>query len=179
MAAQLDLAGEAERLAVAMRMLKFEARTRTIRLATQLSDDQIRRLYRHGDIAENSSRHRGRSPSSALQYTRSAAAQLESSIFCGVLVKHGLLKGRRPKPWLYDALQYAQRFCDAYAEYLPLAQQESLNFEQAWFLARSLAARAELYLQKCAQCAGHFVRDHSTVLKHRCPLCRLRERCLC
>ncbi len=176
MAAQIDLAGEAQRLAVAMRMLKFEARTRTIRLATQLSDDQIRRLYHQGGVAMTGSRHRGRSPSNALQYTRNAAAQLESSIFSGVLVKHGLLKGRRPKPWLHNALQYAQRFCDAYAEYQPMAQQEALNFEQAWFLARSLAARAELYLQRCTQCTGHFVRDTSTVLKHQCPLCQLRDR---
>lgn len=175
MAEAFHPASEAERFALAMRMLKFEARTRTIRLATQLSEDQIRRLYRSDD-ATASSRHRGRSPSSALQYTRNHAAQLESSIFSGVLVKHGLIKGRRPKPWLHNPLQYAQRFCDAYAEYLLMAQQEALSFEQAWYFARSLAARGELYLQHCPRCASYFVRDTSTVLKNQCPLCQLRER---
>ena len=34
------------RLAVAHRMIALEARTRTIRVATQLSDDRIRRMYR-------------------------------------------------------------------------------------------------------------------------------------
>ncbi len=154
-------------------MLKFEARTRTIRLATHLSEDQIRRLYRQDGAATG--RHRGRSPSSALQYTRNFAAQLESSIFSSVLVRHGLFKGRRPKPWLHNSLHYAQRFCDAYAEYLPLAQQEALNFEQAWYFARSLAARGELYLQRCPRCTSHFVRDTATVLKSQCPLCQLRD----
>jgi hypothetical protein len=174
MAEVVSMSDEAARVAVAARMLGFEARTRTIRLATRLSDDQIRRLYHQGRVAA-ASRHRGRSPSSVLQYTRSFAAQLESSIFSGVLVKHGLLKGRRPKPWLHNGLQYAQRFCDAYADYLQLAHQEVLSFEQAWFLARALAARGELYLQRCPRCIGYFVRDTSTVLKDQCPLCQLRE----
>jgi hypothetical protein len=173
MAELVSMSDEAARVAVAARMLGFEARTRTIRLATRLSDDQIRRLYHQ--VRAAASRHRGRSPSSVLQYTRNFAAQLESSIFSGVLVKHGLLKGRRPRPWLHNALQYAQRFCDAYADYLQLAHQEVLSFEQAWFLARALAARGELYLQRCPRCVGYFVRDTSTVLKDQCPLCQLRE----
>ncbi len=34
------------RLAITHRMIALEARTRTIRIATQLSDDRIRRMYR-------------------------------------------------------------------------------------------------------------------------------------
>ena len=34
------------RLSLAYRLIALEARTRTIRLATQLSDDRIRRMYR-------------------------------------------------------------------------------------------------------------------------------------
>jgi hypothetical protein len=167
-------ASEAERNAVALRMLKFEARTRTIRLATGLSEEQIRRLYHKALIAKTSNRHRGRSPSSVAQFTRSHAAQLESSIISGVLIAHGLLKGRRPKPWLNIGMHYAVMFCDAFAEYLHIAHQ-ALSFEQAWYFARSLAARGEIYLQHCERCNSHFVRDLSTVLKHQCPVCRFRE----
>jgi len=167
-------ASEAERNAVALRMLKFEARTRTIRLATRLSDEQIRRLYHQAAIAKTTLRHRGRSPSSVAQFTRNLAVQLESSIISGILIKHGLLKGRRPKPWLHIGVQYAQRFCDAYADYLQIAQR-ALSFEQAWYFARSLAARGELYLQGCGRCTSHFVRDASTVLMNQCPVCQLRE----
>jgi len=167
-------ASEAERDATALRMLKFEARTRTIRLATGLSEEQIRRLYHRAAMAKTSNRHRGRSPSSAGQFTRNHAVQLESSIISGVLIKHGLLKGRRPKPWLNIGVQYAALFCDAYTEYRHIAQQP-LNFEQAWYFARCLAARGEIYLQHCERCNSHFVRDVNTVLKHQCPVCKLRE----
>lgn len=167
-------ASEAERNAVALRMLKFEARTRTIRLATGLSEEQIRRLYHKAAMAKTSQRHRGRSPSSVAQFTRNHSAQLEASIVSGVLVKHGLLKGRRPKPWLNIGMHYAQLFCAAYTEYLQIAHR-ALNFEQAWYFARSLAARGEIYLQYCGRCNSHFVRDMATVLKHPCPVCKLRE----
>jgi hypothetical protein len=166
-----------EREAVAVQMIRLEARTRTIRLATRLTEDQIRRLYRQARLgaADKTPRHRGRSPTQALQYTRNLTTQLEASILAGVLAKHGMLRGRRDKPWLSNSVHYAQRFCVAYDDYLPLALQQPLNFEQAWHFARSLAARTELYLQRCARCASHFVRDTATVLKSQCPFCRLRE----
>ncbi len=167
-----------ERMAVAIEMIRLEARTRTIRLATRLTEDQIRRLYRQARIGGTevaAARHRGRSPTQALQYTRNLGMQLEASILASVLTKHAMLRGRREKPWLSDGLDYAQRFCKAYSEYRPLALQQPLSFEQAWHFARTLAARTELYLYRCARCASHFVRDASTILKNQCPFCRLRE----
>ena len=168
-----------ERIAVAIEMIRHEARTRTIRLATRLTEDQIRRLYRQARLSGTetaNTRHRGRSPTQALQYTRTIGMQLEASILAGVLTKHAMLRGRREKPWLSNSLHYAQRFCAAYGEYRPLAQQQPLSFEQAWHFARTLAARSELYLQPCPRCASHFVRDASTILKNQCPFCHLRER---
>ena len=166
-----------QRMATAIQMIRYEARTRTIRLATRLTEDQIRRLYRQARLmgGAEATRHRGRSPTQALQYTKNVGAQLEASILASVLTKHAMLRGRREKPWLSNSLHYAQRFCVAYGEYLPLAQQQPLNFEQAWHFARTLAARSELYLQRCARCASHFVRDTSTILHGQCPFCRLRE----
>lgn len=166
-----------DRVAVAMQMIRFEARTRTIRLSTKLTDDQIRRLYRqnihNGTV---STRHRGRSPQQALQYTRNSQTHLESSIFASVLAAHGLLKGMRPKPWLGQSLHYAHRFCIAYARYLQLAMHDPLSFEQAWYFARMLAARSELYLQQCKHCGSHYLGDNHTVLKRDCPVCRCREK---
>jgi hypothetical protein len=170
---------ELERTTVALRMIGFEARTRTIRLSTRLTDDQIRRLYRQYCRARPSSttsRHRGRSPTQALQFTRNAGTLLESSILAGVLTAHGLLKGLRPKPWLANSLQYARRFCEAYATYLDLAERDPLSFEQAWYFARMLAARSELFLQRCKHCGSHYLGDTHTVLKRDCPICKLREK---
>lgn len=170
-------ATQAEREAVAEQMIRFEARTSTIRQATRLTEDQVRRLYRqvrltHGAPAQ---RHRGRSPTQPQQYTRNLATQMEASILAGTLVKHGLMRGRREKAWLGNALLYAQRFCAAYAEYLPAALQQPLNFEQAWHFALVLGKRTELYLQLCRRCNLHFVRDAATVLKAQCPFCATRE----
>ncbi len=169
---------EADRVAVALRMIGFEARTRTIRLSTKLTDDQIRRLYRQNIRSGTviSTRHRGRSPQQALQYTRNSNTQLESSILASVLASHGLLKGHRPKPWLTQSLQYAHRFCIAYGRYTELAIHEPLSFEQAWYFARMLAARSELFLQHCKHCSSHYLGDNHTVLKRDCPVCKLREK---
>lgn len=169
---------EAQRWAVAAYMLKFAARTRTIRLATRLSDDQIRRLFHRSDLAVTTGRHRGRSPTSATQYTRNHAMQLQASIFASVLITHGLFQGAQPKLWLRDGVQYAQRFCEAYEAYLQMGDRHALSFERAWYFARNLAARRQLYLQRCQRCTSHFVRDTSTVLKHQCPLCQAREHAL-
>lgn len=169
---------DTDRFTIATSMIRFEARTRTIRLSTRLTDDQIRRLYRQikrsGIIT--TTRHRGRSPQQALQFTRNANVQLEASILASVLASHGLLKGHRPKPWLTQSLEYAHRFCVAYGRYLELAINEPLNFEQAWYFARMLAARSELFLQCCKHCNSHFLGDNHTVVKRDCPICKLRER---
>ncbi|MGD9841319.1 MAG: hypothetical protein AB7F79_00395 [Steroidobacteraceae bacterium] len=167
------------RLEIATQMICYEARTSTIRLATGLTEDQIRRLYRLARKVGSVTliqRHRGRSPTRAAQYTRNAGAQLEASILASVLAKHALLRdqyGSRSRN-----VYYAQRFCTAYGEYLLLAHQQPLTFEQAWHFAHTLVARRELYLQHCARCASHFVRNNATVLRGQCPFCRLHERSL-
>jgi hypothetical protein len=54
-----------ERLDLALRLIRHEARTFTIRQWTGLSDDRIRKLYRSYVLESDSStvmRHRGKSP---------------------------------------------------------------------------------------------------------------------
>lgn len=57
--------GEKQQFELALRMIQHEARTRTIRLCTGLSDDRIRKVYttyfrNSGDMAVK--RRRGKSP---------------------------------------------------------------------------------------------------------------------
>src|SRR5215217_5313391 len=62
------------RLTLAYRLIGFEARTRTIRLATQLSDDRIRKLYRdyfQGRAGIAVKRRRGKSPRQMAFFRRS------------------------------------------------------------------------------------------------------------
>ena len=63
------------RMELALRFLRHEARTQTIRAWTGLSDDRIRKLYRSylGDARGELPRHRGKSPHQVAYFTRSAA----------------------------------------------------------------------------------------------------------
>lgn len=172
---EVTAAMESGRTELAIRMLQLQARTHTIMSATMLSEDQVRRLYRQYCRGRVADRQRGRSPRRIASFLRTLPSRFESSLLAGVLLKHGLIKGRRPKAWLGDPLAYAQRFCQAYTEYLPLAWYAPLSFERAWYFARSLATMTDVSLQHCARCDGHFVRDDTDVRRQFCPLCHVRD----
>ena len=62
------------RLSLAFRLIGLEARTRTIRQATQLSDDRIRRMYRDYFATQSNNtvrRRRGKSPRQMAFFRRS------------------------------------------------------------------------------------------------------------
>ena len=61
------------RMELALRFLKHEARTQTIRAWTGLSDDRIRKLYRSylSQARRYLPRHRGKSPQQVSYFTRS------------------------------------------------------------------------------------------------------------
>ena len=61
------------RMELALRFLRYEARTQTIRAWTGLSDDRIRKLYRSylGEAQRLLPRHRGKSPHQTAYFTRS------------------------------------------------------------------------------------------------------------
>ena len=73
--------GERARFELAMRMIRHEARTGTIRYCTGLSDDRIRKLYtsyfKYADGAPVK-RRRGKSPTQVGPLIRSPARVLES-----------------------------------------------------------------------------------------------------
>lgn len=174
-----DLMQELEQITLAVHMLGLNARLRTVRLATRLSSEKARRInarFRQQHSVALS-HHRGRVPTQPLQYMRAGAMQLETSIWAALLLKHGLVRGRRPRPWLEQHIEYGRRFCEAYAEYLQLSRSDTLNFEQAWHFARVLAERDVVRLQRCTACNSVFVRGAARQ-RRECPLCRLRTQLL-
>jgi hypothetical protein len=68
------------RMELALRFLRHEARTQTIRNWTGLSDDRIRKLYRSylNDARRELPRHRGKSPHQIAYFTRSTRLQEET-----------------------------------------------------------------------------------------------------
>ncbi len=165
------------KLDLARRMIRYEARTCTIRACTGLSEDRIRKLFRSYDQLAGSPirRRRGKPPGQVAFFTRSAAVQLDASLLASILFTNGLLSGLpqalEPGP---ASIELVQLFCDAYETYANVCPDSLLSFEHAWFLLNALLATRELRLVQCGRCDASYVRDQLTLDRHRCPACRLK-----
>jgi len=85
---------ERQRFHVALRFIRLEARTHTIRYWTGLTDDRIRKLYRSylADSADRLiRRHRGKSPQRTTLFLRSARLREQSALLASLF--RLLLKG--------------------------------------------------------------------------------------
>jgi len=84
---------ERARMELALRFLRHEARTQTIRIWTGLSDDRIRKLYRSymSQARRHLPRHRGKSPHQVAYFTRSLRLQEETAVLPSVLSLPGAL----------------------------------------------------------------------------------------
>jgi hypothetical protein len=161
---------------LALRMIRHEARTCTIRMCTGLTDDRIRRLYETYATHMPSvpmRRHRGKSPRQIAFYTRNPRVQFEASLLASVFGTFGLLDHERQGR--YDAIAYGALFCDAYETHLQLLRSNGISFEHAWFLLHLLGRNTGVSMLRCRQCGGHFLHDRSSVLKRGCPGCKLKE----
>ena len=92
---------ERQRHDLALRMIRHEARTCTIRSCTGLTDDRIRRLYKTYASHMPSApvrRRRGKSPRQVAFFVRNARAQLESSMLASVFAMFGLWRTQASQP---------------------------------------------------------------------------------
>jgi hypothetical protein len=91
---------ERARMELALRFLRHEARTQTIRIWTGLSDDRIRKLYRSymSHARRQLPRHRGKSPHQVAYFTRSLRLQQETAVLASVLSLLGVVPPAAPAP---------------------------------------------------------------------------------
>ena len=84
---------ERTRMELALRFLRHEARTQTIRAWTGLSDDRIRKLYRSymSQARRQLPRHRGKSPHQIAYFTRSLRLQEEAALLASMLSLLGVV----------------------------------------------------------------------------------------
>jgi hypothetical protein len=161
------------RLALAYRLIALEARTRTIREATQLSDDRIRRLYRDyfGSRGDNAvRRHRGKSPRQMSFFRRSLDHEQEAAMLGSLLLRCGLLR-RAPQPFRPDLVEVSH-FCDVYETFAGLLPRPHVSFEHAWHLWQVFCRNDEYVLANCPGCNALWVRDTLELLPDSCPTCR-------
>ena len=170
-----------QRFDLAVRMIRHEARTCTIRLWTGLTDDRIRKLYRSYVAAHGSTvkRHRGRSPSQSAFFVRNLETRRQTAALAGLYAMLGLLQGAgsdaRPGG-TSGALRWGWLFCRAYETYLALHRPQRISFEHAWYLLHVLKRNAELRPQTCPICQGFMVADTLRARGGVCTYCESDER---
>ncbi len=176
-------ARERSQLELALEMIAFEARTRTIRGCTGLSDDRIRKLYstyfKHGGGATAVRRQRGKSPRRIEVFFRTPTAQMEATTLALLMVHYGLfavaVDGTLTPTFARSNIRFGRRLCRVYALFHTVCPASNLSFEQAWSLCRALERGDEMSLVNCADCAGQFVYDLLSAEASVCPCCQMRE----
>ncbi len=172
--------GERRQFELALRMIGHEARTRTIRDCTGLSDDRIRKLYatyfRDSGVS-GVRRRRGKSPQQVGRFVKNPDNQLQATtlvaLYCAGLVlridENRKVHSRWPRP----DVEFGHRVCRAYEHYLKLHDEPALSFEWAWNLLKCIAWNDELYLAACRGCGAPYVQDAYALDLRICPSCAI------
>ena len=167
-----------QRLDLALRLIRHEARTFTIRQWTGLSDDRIRKLYRsyvmHLDT-QRVSRHRGKSPRRAAFFFRNPEVAFHAAQLASLFLIYGLVGaagGGLESRYSLGSLESGALLCQAYEAYLELHAPVSISFEHAWFLLLALARRDEVGMDRCEDCGGLRLRDVLARHKQTCGNCQ-------
>jgi hypothetical protein len=153
------------RLDLALRLIRHEARTCTIRQWTGLSDDRIRKLYRSYVLDRGPRgvhRHRGKSPRQAAYFFRNADVTFQAAQLASLFLVYGLLCGTAhglESRYRVGSLESGALLCQAYEAYLELHAPADISFEHTWFLLLALARQDELAITRCPLCGGVKLRD--------------------
>jgi hypothetical protein len=181
---------ERARMELALRFLRHEARTQTIRAWTGLSDDRIRKLYRSymSQARRELPRHRGKSPHQVAYFTRSLRLQEETAVLASVLSLLGVLPtppAATAAPTAAGAAQATaaaagaalpglargELLCQAFEVFRLLLPSAQISFEHAVFLACALARGDQLRLGGCCECGGLVVTERFPLRAVRCHHC--------
>jgi hypothetical protein len=164
------------RFDIAVQFIQHEARTRTIRAWTGLSDDRIRKLYRsylRDWRGARLTRHRGKSPQQVAFFMRTGRARQEAALLASLCRLLGALPPL-PAPELARSLPGLARgelLCRAYEAYRGLVPDGVISFEHAVFLLTTLVLGEELTLGGCRDCGAALLVDRWSLRAPRCPLC--------
>jgi Flagellar transcriptional activator (FlhC) len=166
-----------QRLDLALRLIRHEARTFTIRQWTGLSDDRIRKLYRSYVLDQDVKRvcrHRGKSPRQAAFFFRSTELNFQAAQLASLFVMYELLCGTRSgleAVYRVGSLESGTLLCQAYEAYRELHTPANISFEHAWFLLLALARHDEVGISRCGACGGLRLSDLLAKRKFECSNC--------
>jgi len=173
-------ANEKQQFELALRMIHHEARTRTIKACTGLSDDRIRKVYTtYFRNAGQSSikRRRGKSPQQIGLFVKTPENQLEATtlvaLFCASLLLRVDRTNKVHSCWPRPDVEFGHRVCRAFETYVLLHPNHAINFEWAWNLLQNISRNDELYLAVCRRCRGRYVQDAYAIDRRICPSCQI------
>jgi hypothetical protein len=172
--------GERSQFELALRMIRHEARTRTIRECTGLSDDRIRKLYTRyfcNSSLSGIKRRRGKSPRQINRFVKNSQNQMQATTLvalfsAGLLVRIDEDDSVHPC-WPRPDVEFGHRLCRAYETYLLLHKEPQLSFEWAWNLLHCISMNDELYLASCHHCRALYVQDAYALDQGSCPACEI------
>jgi hypothetical protein len=162
-------------LELALRFLRHEARTQTIRAWTGLTDDRIRNLYR-SYVSRGERfvpRHRGKSPHQTAYFMRSLRIQWETAQLASLFSLLNVLPGQQGGAAVAGSagLGRGERLCYAFELYRSSVQDPQISFEHAVFLLAALTRADQLRLGQCASCGGLLVVERFPLRSRRCLPC--------
>lgn len=176
-------AGERRQFELALRMIHHEARTRTIRDCTGLSDDRIRKIYNtyfRNTGTATIKRRRGKSPQQINLFVKHPVNQLQATtllaLFCASLLLRVDADDRIHSCWPRPDVEYGHRVCRAFETYLLLHPDHKISFEWAWNLLQNISRNDELFLAVCSSCRTRYVQDAYALDQRTCPSCEISRR---
>jgi len=167
---------ELEGIDIALRFVKHQARTQTIRDWTGLSGDRIRSLHQTyvRPSPDYVPRPRGRSPYKINQFMRSQRHQDETTTLARMLSLLGAVPPapglQRPALALPDPAR-AHLICFAYEMYRAQTLEPLFTFEHAIFLTKHLISASYLRLDNCLECTGLVMAEHFAQGLRCCTYC--------
>lgn len=160
---------------LALRFLRHEARTQTIRAWTGLSDDRIRKLYHsYLDHARSAMpRHRGKSPHQVAFFTRSLRQQEDTLALATCLWLLGVLGNETgaERAGSLSGLARGTLLCQAFEAYRLARPAGQISFEHAVFLTLALVRGEQLSINWCGSCGGLMVTEPFSLRGARCQHC--------
>ena len=166
---------ERVRMELALRFLRHEARTQTIRAWTGLSDDRIRKLYRSylREARSEMPRHRGKSPHQIAYFTRSLRLQEETLALATSLWLLGVVSyaDAAHSPGSATGLARGALLCTAFEAYRMARPAALISFEHAVFLANALTRGEQLRVGWCGGCSALMVIEPFGLRVRRCLHC--------
>ena len=164
------------RFDLALRFIRHEARTQTIRAWTGLSDDRIRKLYRSYSKEPGNavSRPRGKSPQQCAFFTRSARHKVRKARSwraCAACLARCRSTGTPVSRQALANLSRGELLGQAFEVYHDLVAEPHISFEHLVFLVSALAAGDELTLASCEDCGALTVGDRISFKARHCLHC--------